>query len=134
MKSRHIRRLEELISEMDGSEAMLETFFRLSPDLLLITERGRLLKASRSFEVHLGWSPEELLHRNYMEFVACGSMEDTRRAEERLWEKGLPLRRFKNYWRRKDGTSACVSWNTSAPDELGVVCAVGRVIQELSNG
>ena len=56
-----------------AESAHAERLFALSQDLLgAAGADGRLRWVNAAWERSMGWTPEELLARPYLEFIACG--------------------------------------------------------------
>lgn len=85
--------------------------FETSLDLILVTDRrGNLIRVSPSSAATLGYSPEEMVGRNAVEFVCADDLAATR-GEMRLARSGRDLRNFEARYVHKDGRLVDVGWS-----------------------
>ena len=92
-----------------------EEFFELGLDLLCVADLDRgFLKLSRSFESILGWSPEEMLGRPFLELV---HPEDRVASEDALRQllEGRTTAGFESRYRCKDGSWKWLAWRAPPP-------------------
>ena len=102
----------------------LNDFWRLSADLMVtITIDGRLVAVNPAWSKILGWSEEELLGRNFREFLHEESLIETDVKVGEL-SLGKSVENFENRYRHKDGSTRFIAWN-AVPDGAYVRC-VGR--------
>lgn len=105
--------------------------FDASLDMICVTDfAGRFKEINRAWSRTLGWTPDELKQRPWIDLVVEDDRELTLEAAGRLAE-GKPLVGFENRCCCKDGTSKWLSWS-SYPDidrEL-----VFSVIRDISAG
>lgn len=97
----------------------LERLFETSLDLILVTDRvGNLLRVSPVSLVILGYTPEEMLGRNAVDFVYPADLENTR-VEMKRARRGRHTRNFETRYVHKDGRSIILSWSGvwSEPDQ-----------------
>lgn len=107
------------------SQEQLDCFFNLSLDLFCLAGLdGSLKKVNSSFFATLGYTEEELLNHNVMDFIHLEDKEITLKEFENL-SQGLPSINFENRWRCKNGTYRWLAWK-SLPYEEGIVYAVAR--------
>ena len=108
-----------------------DSFFSLSLDLLAIVGTdGYLKRVSPAWERTLGWSPDELLSRPYLEFVHPEDREVTA-AEAGKLVAGRDTIHFENRYRAKDGSYRWLSWTCPAPrGREGSLYAVARDVTE----
>lgn len=119
----------------DRSRAQLERerFFTLALDLLCtIDADGRFQQLNPAWETALGWSRDELMAREYAEFVHPADRDATR-AVVRAIAGGAPRPAFENRFRHKDGSSRWVSWTASLIPREHLVYAVGRDVTDRKN-
>ena len=92
----------------------LDQFFNLSPDLLRIaTTNGYSLRLNPAWERILGYSREELMAKQFFDFVHPDDLERTRKAVSTLASQQKVIH-FENRYRCKDSTYRWLEW-TSAP-------------------
>ena len=113
------------------SDRELDLFFRLSRDLLAIADfNGHFKRVNPAWEQALGWTPEELLARPYLEFVHPDDRESTL-AEAAKLTTGAVTITFENRYRCKDGSYRWLQWNSTPLPERGVIYADARDITHL---
>ena len=89
------------------------TFFDVSLDMLCIRDlKGRVVKASRSWETTLGWSPEELEGRYLLELLHPDDEPCTRATVTQVedLESGGFVSGFVNRYRHRDGSYRQLEW------------------------
>ena len=97
----------------------LERLFETSLDLILVTDRvGNLLRVSPVSLVILGYTPEEMLGRNAVDFVYPADLENVREEMKRA-RRGRHTRNFETRYLHKDDRSIILSWSGvwSEPDQ-----------------
>ena len=103
------------ITERRRLEQEREEFFELALDLLCVADlETGFLKVSRSFEPTLGWSPEELLGRPFLDLVHPEDLAATEEALRQLVE-GRATAGFENRYRCKDGSWRWLAWRSPPP-------------------
>jgi PAS domain S-box-containing protein len=132
------------ISERKESERRLEEaarYFELSHDLVCTaTLDGRFDQLNGRWQAALGWTPDELRSRPFVEFVHPDDREATARETRRLGEGGESAETvaFRNRYRAKDGSWHWLEWTSVAvPGEQRIYAAARdvteRVDVELAN-
>lgn len=107
-------------------EEKFTEFFRNSVDMLSIGDlEGRLIAASPSWETTLGWTPEEICARPYLDFVHPDDVAETISAADVLFQ-GKPLRNFVNRYCAKDGSWHYLEWSASLNTEDRLIYATIR--------
>ena len=108
----------------------LEKLFALSLDLLCIAGLdGYFKRVNPSFTRVLGWPPEELTTRPFLDFVHPEDLDATLREVQKL-AAGQPTISFENRYRCADGSYRYLLW-TSQPDRAaGLMYAVARDVTE----
>ena len=92
----------------------LDQFFNVSLDLLCIANiQGYFLRLNPAWEKTLGYSREELMARQFIDFVHPDDLECTLKALSTLASQQKVIR-FENRYRAKDGSYRWLEW-TSAP-------------------
>lgn len=120
----HVSRFEIDSSDEIGSlsrafitaQAERDRYFDQSLNFLAISgSDGHFKRLNPAWKKVLGFSPEELLSRPFMEFVSPDSRESTTRELDKLIT-GIPVS-FESQMSCKDGSCRWVSWNiTTTPD------------------
>jgi PAS domain S-box-containing protein len=106
------RTTNQLLLDSSAAED-LATFFSVTLDMLVIRELdGTVVRASRSWETHLGWRPEELEGRMLIDLVHPDDLPGTRESivevEARLPD--APVQGHVNRYRHRDGGYRTVEW------------------------
>jgi diguanylate cyclase (GGDEF)-like protein/PAS domain S-box-containing protein len=103
------------ITDRRRLEREREEFFELALDLLCVVDLDRgFTKVSRSFEQTLGWSPDELLGRSFLDLVH----PDDRAATEDVLRQLVEGRATAGFEARslcKDGTWRWLAWRAPPP-------------------
>src|SRR4029453_15008005 len=108
----------------------LDRFFGLSLDLLCVVGfDGYFTRVNTVWERLLGWTPEELLARPYMDFIHPDDHDSTIKAARKVFG-GNDLVYFENRYLHKDGTLRWGLWSAALYAEKRVVYAAGRDITE----
>jgi PAS domain S-box-containing protein len=112
-----------------------EEFFELALDLLCVADLDRgFLKLSRSFELTLGWGPEEMVGRPFLELVHPEDLVPTEDALRQLLERRTTAG-FESRYRCKDGSWKSLAWRVSPPAPGSrVLHAVARDVSALRRG
>lgn len=124
----HIERQSANDSNQQSAGYDLERFFDLSLDMLCIAGMdGRFKHINPSFQRTLGWANEELLGRQYVEFVHPDDVDKTLR-EMSLLSEGEPTYSFENRYRCADGHYVDLSWTSFPEKSTQFLYAVARDI------
>jgi PAS domain S-box-containing protein len=114
------------LSDLQKSGVDLGRFFELSLDPMCIADvEGRFVRVNDEFQRMLGYSAEELTGRPYIELVHPEDHKATDGESEKL-RNHLPVLKFENRYRCKDGSWIRLSWRAASPDENGLIYAVAR--------
>jgi diguanylate cyclase (GGDEF)-like protein/PAS domain S-box-containing protein len=117
------------ISAQRKLEAESRAFFEGSLDLLAIADlQGRFLRVNPAWEHTLGYSPDALTSRPFLEFVHEEDHARTIGAMEEL-SSGKQVRAFRNRYRARDGTLHWLDWNVQ-PEEGGRLFCVARDVTD----
>jgi len=112
------------------AEADLDRLFSLSLDLMCIAGvDGYFRQVNPAFETSLGYGKEELLSRQFIEFVHEDDQAKTIAEVERLGQ-GLPTVDFENRYLAKDGAYRWLAWRAMPLKDLGLIYAVARDVTE----
>ena len=99
-------------------------FFELSLDMLCTAGfDGWFIEVNAAFARALGYQPEELLARPYIDFVHADDREATQ-AEAAKLAAGVGVVCFENRYRHRDGSYRWLSWSSAADLEHELVYCV----------
>ncbi len=106
------RQLERQIAERQQAEAERDSIFDLSLDMMAIaTTDGYFKRVNPAFERFLGYTPDELMAKPFLDFIHPDDVERTLSEITDLAEGDYqPI--FENRYRRNDGTYRWFSWTT----------------------
>ena len=103
------------ITERRALEEEREQFFEVALDLLCVANLDAgFLRVSRSFELTLGWTREELLGRPFLDLVHPEDLAATDEALRHLAE-GHTTAGFEARYRCKDGSWRWLAWRAPPP-------------------
>jgi PAS domain S-box-containing protein len=106
----------------------LDQFFNVSLDLLCIAKtEGYFLRLNPAWEKVLGYSREELLAKQFVDFVHPDDLERTSEAISTLASQQDVIR-FENRYRSKDGTYRWLEWTSASAGNL--IYAAARDLTE----
>ncbi len=108
------------------TEGELQALFQLLPEMLCIAGGdGYFKRVNPAFETALGYSAGELLSRPFIEFV---HPDDRQRTQDVLRELmiGVPVLRFENRYRCRDGSYRWLSWQAMPQAGHGRIYAGAR--------
>lgn len=128
----------ELVKEIEERESItealqlktneLENFFSVALDLLCIADTsGNFVKVNKAWENILGYSSEDLEHRQFLEFVHPDDIQATLETMAQLSEQH-PILNFTNRYRTKDGDYRYIEWRSTPSGQL--IYAAARDITE----
>lgn len=94
----------------------LERFYNLSPELLCVADHfGRFVRLNSQWKDLLGYEPEELIGRAFLEFVHPDDRETTLRMT--ILAEVRPIIDFTNRYRHKDGSYRWLEWRSNPTGE-----------------
>ena len=101
-----------LEQQVDARTRERDRIWRLSPVVMVVgDERGVLIEANPAWVSSLGWSLEETLGRDVMEFVAPEDREAGAAGMTQLFE-GEPVVEYKLRFIHKNGQRRTIAWTT----------------------
>src|SRR6266850_6545939 len=111
---------------MDHEGPQVDRFFELSPDLLCIAGfDGFFKRVNQAWGDILGYSPDELQDRPFLDFVHPDDRVRTVAEANRLASGGEPTR-FENRYRCKDGSHRSLIWKAIAVAADQRIFAIAR--------
>jgi PAS domain S-box-containing protein len=103
----------------------LTALYEISRDLICVASSdGKFRRVSAGWKAVLGYSPEELVGRPFLDFVHPDDREKTIAAAREMQER--TLQKFKNRYRHKNGSWVTLRWRASKWTG-GLTYAVARV-------
>ena len=107
-----------------------EMFFTLSLDMVCIADRrGYFTRVNPAFEITLGYKPEELTARPFLDFVHPDDVPATL-AEMGKLAQGHPTISFQNRYRCKDGSYKWLSWRAQPTPDGARQYAIARDVTD----
>ncbi|HPC95004.1 MAG TPA: PAS domain S-box protein [Sedimentisphaerales bacterium] len=121
------------ITARKAAEEELQSLFDLSLDMVCIADiyTATFVKVNPAFERTLGYTPEELQRRSFLDLVHPDDVAPTRAIIEERLQKGQMVFNFENRYRCKDGSYRWLSWMSHPKPEQGVTYAIARDVTEL---
>lgn len=118
------------ISERKQAEEQLDLFFSLSLDMLCIASTdGYFKRINPAFTQTLGWSENEFLERQFLDFVHPDDHAATLHVVEKQTISGERIMNFENRFLHKNGTWHVISWSSVSHSD-GLMFATGRDITD----
>ena len=122
--------LRERTRQLETAVAENQMIMDNSLDVICtVDEKGRFLTLNAACEQLWGYTPAELIGREYIQFVAPEDRERTLATESALTETGK-LTDFVNHYIRKDGTKVAVLWSATWSDTERTFFAVAHDVTE----
>lgn len=116
--------------ERSATEEDLRRLFRLSLDLMCVAGiDGYFKKVNPAFEKVLGYDQEELLARQFVEFVHPEDREGTLKEVSNLAKGALTID-FENRYKTRGGDYRWLAWRSAPVVDSGLIYAVARDITE----
>ena len=124
-----------MVGAVVDSRRELERVFRhhqeLSLDLICTASfDGYFTRVNPAGQRLLGYRPEELLARPFLDFVHPDDRETTLAELKRQTDAGLPVLNFKNRYRCSDGSYRWLEWCSRPDPEQNNLVAVARDVSE----
>ncbi len=107
-----------------------QRIFETSQDLILVTDtQGTFVQVSPSSMTILGYTPQEMIGHNAVEFMHPDDLESTRQAM-RSARRGHPMRNFETRYFHKDGHAVTLNWMGAWSEPVRRHYFVGRDLTE----
>ncbi len=112
--------------------AHLEQFFNLSVDMFCIAGLDGYFKlVNPAWEATLGYTPEEMTSRPFMDFIHPDDVEPTNARYASQVEEGKDVIQFENRYRCKDGSYRWLLWNAKTASDQQLIYAVARDVTDV---
>ncbi|WP_409564521.1 PAS domain-containing protein [Methylobacterium sp. J-088] len=130
-RERAVAALQDLNADLERQVAERSLargrIWQVTPDLLvIINDQGWFETLNPAWTATLGWSEAELTQTAFFDFVHPDDIAPTQVAWALANERGLPVLRFQNRYRHKDGGWRWLSW-VGVPDDGKVYCSARDV-------
>ncbi len=128
------RRFNQMAEELEERVTLMREFqnyFDYSIDMLCIAGTdGYFKRVNPAFERILGWSVDELLARQFLDFVHPDDLAKTEREIATL-AQGLPTISFENRYMCFDGSERILAWTAHPEPGTGLIYAIARDVTDL---
>lgn len=115
---------------VERARSELDQFFSVSLDMLCIADTdGSFKRVNPAWQDVLGWTPEELTSKPYLEFIHPGDVEMTRTAASRQGDRDTIVS-LENRYRAKDGSYRWLQWKSVSRPETGSIFAAARDVTD----
>lgn len=112
--------------QLEKTNDELNNILSFSLDIICIFDKkGVFQRISPAAEKILGYRPEDILGKKYLDFVAN---EDKKASQTIIHQltSGIPIPAFENNFLKKDGTAVPVIWSANWDSEKELVYAIAR--------
>jgi PAS domain S-box-containing protein len=106
-------------------DPLLLAFDRLNELFTVADLKGFLLRVNPSFTRKLGWTIEELTEESYERLLHPDDVQRTRDLVANDFANGVSVHKFRNRWRRKDGSYLHLEWIGVPIVDMGICLAIG---------
>ena len=129
--NRKLYKVNQIIKHnKDIIEKKANNFFEQSANLLLISDfQGCIIEINSTSNDMLGYSPDELKGKMFLNFVHPDDIEATTKEMKRL-SKGESVKYFENRYKHKNGSYVTLSWSANSDDETKYIYASGQDITD----
>ncbi len=117
--------------ELFQSNLEIDNILNTAQDLIVIfDDKGNFKKVSKSSSKILGFHPEEMTGKNFLEFVFQPDLEKTRELGIRIIAGEL-VNDFRNRYQHADGRIIHLSWSCFFDERAQTIFAIGKNISQL---
>ena len=95
---------------LEDSGKAADKFFTLSVDMMIISSMEKFIKVNPAVSIILGYSEEELLSKNFLDFIHPDDIEITQKEVAKL-KTGASSIKFENRYICKDGSIKWLVWS-----------------------
>jgi diguanylate cyclase (GGDEF)-like protein/PAS domain S-box-containing protein len=129
--SRDITEEMELAETLAQLAAENKALVENSLDVMTLSDHeGRFLRVNAAATEILGYQPQELLGRRYIEFTPPAAQETALAMEAGLRMGKNSIQDFESPWIRKDGSIALLSWSVRLSEDMRLTYATARDVTE----
>ncbi|MFH6970841.1 PAS domain S-box protein [Flavobacterium petrolei] len=115
--------------KLEESFTAAEKFFTMSVDMMIISSMEKFVKVNPAVSKTLGYSEEELLRKNFLEFTHPDDIEITKKEVQKL-QTGAASIKFENRYICKDGSIKWLVWSVFPDVKSGLLYAVASDITD----
>lgn len=113
--------------KLEESSKAADKFFDMSLEMMIISSMDKFIKINPAVSKILGYSEEELLSKNFLEFTHPDDIEITQKEVAKL-KTGASTVKFENRYICKDGSIKWFSWSVFPDVATGLLYAVASDI------
>lgn len=115
--------------KLEESSKAADKFFMMSVDMMIISSMEKFVKVNPAVSTILGYSEEELLSKNFLEFTHPDDIEITKKEVIKL-QTGASSIKFENRYICKDGSVKWLVWSVFPDVKSGLLYAVASDITD----
>lgn len=115
--------------KLEESSKAADTFFMMSVDMMIISSMDKFIKVNPAVSKILGYSEEELLSKNFLEFTHPDDIKITKKEVLKL-QTGASSIKFENRYICKDGSIKWLVWSVFPDLKSGLLYAVASDITD----
>lgn len=126
----HLLELRKTKKEVEKKNEELEKIMNSSLDIICTIDRnGTFLSVNSACKKIWGYSPNELIGRNYIDFVYKEDRQKTKKSSEATF-LGKETLNFENRYLHKDGSLVSLMWSANWNNQDGIMYCVARDITD----
>ena len=115
--------------KLEESSKAADTFFMMSVEMMIISSMEKFIKVNPAVSKILGYTEEELLSKNFLEFTHPDDIEITKKEVVKL-QTGASSIKFENRYICKDGSIKWLVWSVFPEIKSGLLYAVASDITD----
>ena len=115
--------------KLEESSKAADTFFMMSVDMMIISSMDKFIKVNPAVSKILGYTEEELLSKNFLEFTHPDDIKITKKEVLKL-QTGASSIKFENRYICKDGSFKWLVWSVIPDLKNGLLYAVASDITD----